>query len=77
MADEKKQGAGKPTGAGAEAAEGIHGADGARKETDRTALEGKETGRDGSSDGRAGSEPAESHDREHQSKYGGGGRQEG
>ncbi len=61
------------TGAGAEAAEGIHTADGDRGHGDRTALEGKPTGRSGDGE-RAGSEPASSHDREHQSEYGGGGR---
>lgn len=64
----------RTTGAGAEATEGIHSADGSRDESDRSALEGKDTGRDDSSDGRAGSEPITSHDHEHQSKYGGGGR---
>jgi len=71
-------GAGK-TGAGSEATEGIHGADGDRSETDRSALEGKSTGRGGKQgqDGdRAGSEPTESHDTEHRSKYGGGSRRE-
>lgn len=62
------------TGAGAEAAEGIHSADGSRDEDDQSALEGKETGRTSGSDGRSGSEPITSHDREHQSKYGGGGK---
>jgi hypothetical protein len=69
--------AGRKTGAGAEATEGIHTADGDRDEGDRSALEGKTTGRgqDGSSQ-RAGSEPIESHDTEHRSKYGGGSRRE-
>ena len=58
----------KPTGAGSEATEGIHGADGERDSSDRSALEGKETGSD---EGRAGSEPIDSHDREHESGYGG------
>ena len=66
-------GAGKKTGAGSEATEGVHSADGERSESDDTALEGKSTGRDGS---RAGSEPIESHDTEHRSKYGGGSRPE-
>lgn len=66
--------AGKPTGAGGEATEGIHGADGDRDPGDRTALEGKITGRgDESGADRAGSEPTTSHDREHKSNYGGGG----
>ena len=70
-------GAGKKTGAGAEAVEGIHSADGSRSEGDRSALEGKETGRSSQQDGdRAGSEPIESHDTEHRSKYGGGSRRE-
>ena len=64
MSDEKK-----PTGAGAEASEGIHNADTNRPEQDRTALEKK-------SNDRAGSEPIESHDTEHRSKYGGGSRNE-
>jgi hypothetical protein len=65
------------TGAGAEAAEGIHSADSDRSETSRSALDEKETGRgsDGSSH-LAGSEPIESHDTEHRSKYGGGSRKE-
>lgn len=67
--------AGKPTGAGGEATEGIHGADGDRDPGDRTALEGKTTGRGDGELGadRAGSEPTTSHDREHKSNYGGGG----
>ena len=64
MADQKQT---KPTGAGAEASEGIHNADTDRPPEDRTALEKK------SSD-RSGSEPIESHDTEHRSKYGGGSR---
>ena len=70
-------GAGKKTGAGGEAAEGMHSADGDRSESDRSALEGKETGRGTQESGnRAGSEPLESHDTEHRSKYGGGSRRE-
>jgi len=70
-------GAGKKTGAGAEAVEGIHSADGNRSEGDRSGLEGKETGRSTQAGGdRAGSEPIESHDTEHRSKYGGGSRRE-
>ena len=63
----------RPTGAGAEATEGIHNADGDRSESDNTGLEGKskKPGAD-----RAGSEPIESHDTEHRSKYGGGSRRE-
>ena len=65
------------TGAGSEATEGIHSADGDRDESDRSALEGKTTGR-GQADSahRSGSEPIESHDTEHRSKYGGGSREE-
>ncbi len=59
-------------GSGAEASEGIHGADGDRAHTDRSALEGKPTGTDAGGN-RAGSEPASSHDREHESRYGGAG----
>ena len=71
-------GAGKKTGAGAEAVEGIHSADGDRSQEDRSALEGKETGRSSQEKGgdRSGSEPIESHDTEHRSKYGGGSRRE-
>ena len=65
------------TGMGSEATEGIHGADGDREESDRSALEGKNTGRGrGAAQDRAGSEPIESHDTEHRSKYGGGSRKE-
>jgi len=59
----------KPTGAGAEASEGIHNADSDRSEQDRTAPDKKST------DG-AGSEPIGSHGTEHRSKYGGGSRRE-
>jgi hypothetical protein len=59
-----------PLGSGAEASEGIHNADGDRSENDSTGLEGKPSG------DRAGSEPLESHDTEHRSKYGGGSRRE-
>lgn len=70
-------GAGKKTGAGAEAAEGIHSADGDRPQGDHTALVGKETGRSSQQGGdRAGSEPLVSHDADHRSKYGGGSRRE-
>jgi hypothetical protein len=77
MADEKNQRSTRhaprstPTGAGSEATEGIHSADGDRSEGDRSGLEGKSTG-----DDRSGSEPIESHDAEHRSKYGGGSRRE-
>ena len=80
----------RSTGMGSEATEGIHGADGDRQETDRSALEGKQTGRDGSAEGQSGgertgnapdhmpsgSEPIDSHDTEHRSRYGGGSRPE-
>jgi hypothetical protein len=66
-----------PLGSGAEASEGIHNADGDRSENDSTGLEGKSTGRDSQTgNDRAGSEPIESHDTEHRSKYGGGSRRE-
>lgn len=65
------------TGAGAEAMEGIHSADSNRSEGDRSALEGKATGRATQQEGdQSGSEPTESHDTEHRSKYGGGSRRE-
>ena len=88
MADEKKRegfgddqgtrvgsptpGADRSTGAGAEASEGIHSADGERASGDRTALEGKRTGADAGGSP-AGSEPATSNDHEHESGYGGAG----
>lgn len=60
----------RSTGAGAEAGEGIHSADGDRSRHDRTGLAGKSTGAaEGGSP--AGSEPESSHDEEHQSRYGG------
>jgi len=88
MSDEKRglgddQGTrvGSPTpgsiGVGSEAAEGIHSADGDRDENDNSSLDGKKTGRsDDNAQKRAGSEPIESHDTEHRSKYGGGSRRE-
>ena len=68
----------KRTGAGSEATEGIHSADGDRSESDRSALEGTNTGTEsgGGSSDRAGSEPIDSHDQEHRSSYGGGSRPE-
>lgn len=72
--DEQGTRIGKPdapqrrTGAGSEASEGIHGADSDRVATDHSALEGKKTGTGG---GKAGSEPIDSHDHEHESGYGG------
>ena len=70
---------GRPTGAGAEAAEGIHAADrGGRNEEDNTALEAADLQADGDrrqpdNDPRRGSEPTTSHTTEHKSSYGGGG----
>ena len=80
LGDEQGTRIGRPkpkTGAGSEASEGIHSADSDRDEADHSAIEGKETGRgEGSESHRAGSEPIESHDTEHRSKYGGGSRRE-
>ena len=63
----------KSTGAGAEAAEGIHGAPkgrpGERKESDQTSLEDREAEGDGE---RRGSEPL-TESEQHRSGYGGGG----
>lgn len=62
----------EPTGAGAEAAEGIHGKPeerGARRDpADRTSLEDREDVREPD---RSGSEPLESNSQDHQSGYGG------
>lgn len=62
----------QPTGAGAEAAEGIHGKPeerGARRDpSDRTSLEDRENPREAE---RSGSEPLESNSQDHQSGYGG------
>ena len=62
----------EPTGAGAEAAEGIHGKpeerDGRRDPSDRTSLENRDGGREAE---RSGSEPLESNSQDHQSGYGG------
>jgi hypothetical protein len=70
MADEKQ------TGAGAEAAEGVHSADrNGRDEEKNTALEDADRQADG--DHRRGSEPTKSHPTEHQSSYGGGGKNGG
>lgn len=67
MSDRKK------TGAGAEAAEGIHSADrGGRSEEKNTALENADRQADGDAR-RRGSEPTTSHATEHKSSYGGGG----
>ena len=62
MSDEK--GPIGPKGVGSEATEGIHSAD------------GKPSGVKRQSDDRPASEPIESHDAEHRSKYGGGSRRE-
>jgi hypothetical protein len=68
MADEKR---GDRTGAGAEAAEGIHSADRPRSQEKNSALEERDHQADG--DERRGSEPTTSHSTEHKSSYGGGG----
>ena len=74
MADESRK-----TGAGAEAAEGIHSADRSRSEEKNPALEERDFQADGdpsTSSGQAerrGSEPTTSHSTEHKSSYGGGG----
>jgi len=64
--------AGKPTGAGAEAAEGIHGdpkhRDSQRSPRDKTSLTDGESAAD---DERSGSEPLGSNSHEHISGYGG------
>jgi hypothetical protein len=67
------------TGAGAEAAEGIHSADGERDPGDRSALESQPTGRadarsereTGAAQERTGSEPLVDRETEHRSGYGG------
>jgi hypothetical protein len=65
------------TGAGAEAAEGIHSADGSRDPSDQSAIEGQPTGRGSqpaSASGdvaRSGSEPLVDRENEHRSGYGG------
>ena len=61
----------KSTGAGAEAAEGIHGADNPRDEEKNSSLDSLDRQADG--DERRGSEPTTSHSTEHKSSYGGGG----
>lgn len=67
MADQK-QGTGRPTGAGSEASEGIHGAGEPRNEGDKTSVT-----EDRSAGGRAkGSEPLDDDRKnEHRSGYGG------
>ena len=73
---DRTSGKGAPTGAGAEAAEGIHGAPKGREEDrkpeDKTSLEDRQG--DGDSTER-GSEPLPE-SRQHRSGYGGGGRKE-
>ena len=69
-------GSGRKTGVGSEASEGIHSADGDRDESHGSALGGKATGGQQANGDRSGSEPIESHDAEHRSKYGGGSRRE-
>ena len=66
------------TGAGSEAAEAIHSADGDRDPADRTALENQPTGRGdrqgrqtGGNQERTGSEPLMDRETEHRSGYGG------
>jgi hypothetical protein len=63
------RGAGEPTGAGAEAAEGLHSA-GGRDERENSGLSERDTGRSDDSE-RAGSEPLGGREREHRSGYGG------
>jgi hypothetical protein len=58
------------TGAGSEAAEGIHGASTERDPTDRSSVEDLPSGAD---DDRAGSEPLVDRETEHRSGYGGSG----
>ena len=61
------------TGAGSEASEGVHGAEG-RSEENRTSLEDRGTGRGGDGErDRSASEPLTGRTREHQSGYGGAG----
>lgn len=68
---------GQSTGAGSEAAEGIHSADRGRDQEKNYAMEDEDRQADGdpSSDKvqRRGSEPTTSHSTEHKSSYGGGG----
>ncbi len=78
-ASERNQSRGA-TGAGAEAAEGIHSADGDRDPADRSAVESQPTGRGGTkaAGGSAeaapsGSEPLTDRENEHRSGYGGAG----
>jgi hypothetical protein len=61
---------GGATGAGSEAAEGIHGVSSEREPSDRSSVEDRPTG---SGDDRAGSEPLVDRETEHRSGYGGAG----
>ena len=60
----------RTTGAGSEAAEGIHGASTDRDPSDRSSVESTETGSDGD---QSGSEPLTDRSNEHRSGYGGSG----
>jgi hypothetical protein len=63
----------RSVGAGSEAAEGMHAADG-RDEASRTSLDDRETGRTGDGErDRSASEPLTGRTHEHQSSYGGAG----
>ena len=67
MADQQ-QGKGRPTGAGSEASEGIHGAQTGRNEADKSSV----TDDRAASDRKKGSEPLdEGRANEHRSGYGG------
>ncbi len=68
MADQQ-QGKGRPTGAGSEASEGIHGANEGRNEGEKTSVSSDRAG----ADRKKGSEPLDESDRsnEHRSGYGG------
>lgn len=70
MADQQ-QGKGRPTGAGSEASEGIHGAKGDRDEGAKSSVSENRP----SADRKKGSEPLDEADRsnEHRSGYGGSG----
>ena len=70
MADQQ-QGKGRPTGAGSEASEGIHGAKGDRDEGAKSSVSEDRT----AADRKKGSEPLDEADRsnEHRSGYGGSG----
>jgi hypothetical protein len=70
MADQQ-QGKGRPTGAGSEASEGIHGANEGRDEGEKTSVSSDRAG----ADRKKGSEPLDEADRsnEHRSGYGGSG----